>query len=180
MLNRFRARTAIFGLARTPIRLSAQNAQSPIRIQHVNLKEKKTPSFRRSAINVTGILITYYIWEYCAVVSIPEGLPDATPQEKEEMDKNPFFIPFLGTTRPLPLKPYKGTDPEWQEFIKFSKNAQLQNQIREDLANIVSNAVARYPFVKLQLQGDAKLKIRKHWLDIDYPRAPPRQFERSG
>lgn len=52
------------------------------------------------------------------------------PEEEDEEDEKPFFIPFPGTTKQLKPVPYKGSDPEWQEFIKFSKDQNLAKQVR--------------------------------------------------
>ena len=51
------------------------------------------------------------------------------PAEELEEDK-PLFIPFPGTTKELKPKPYRGSDPEWQEFVKFSKDRPLQEKVR--------------------------------------------------
>jgi len=55
-----------------------------------------------------------------------EGLPADELEEVEE----PIFIPFPGTVKELKRRPYRGSDPEWQEFVKFSKDRPLQNQVR--------------------------------------------------
>lgn len=50
---------------------------------------------------------------------------------KELMEANePLFIPFPGTTREVKPRPYRGSDPEWQEFVKFSKDPELGKRIR--------------------------------------------------
>jgi hypothetical protein len=54
-------------------------------------------------------------------------LPDAPEEDEEE---GSFFIPFPGTTKQLEPKPYRGSDPEWQEFIKFSKDQALAKRVR--------------------------------------------------
>jgi hypothetical protein len=58
-----------------------------------------------------------------------EALKDM-PEELTEEDPKPLFIPFPGTTKQLKPKPYRGTDPEWQEFIKFSKDQKLAQRVR--------------------------------------------------
>lgn len=58
-----------------------------------------------------------------------EALKDM-PEELTEEDHKPLFIPFPGTTKQLKPKPYRGTDPEWQEFIKFSKDQKLAQRVR--------------------------------------------------
>lgn len=41
-----------------------------------------------------------------------------------------LFIPFPGTTKQLPVTPYRGSDPEWQEFIKFSQDLTAGKKVR--------------------------------------------------
>jgi hypothetical protein len=55
--------------------------------------------------------------------------------EEEEGDENSIlFIPFPGTTKAVTPKPYKGSDPEWQEYIKISKDTELGKRIRSTRA----------------------------------------------
>lgn len=58
-----------------------------------------------------------------------EGLEDQMEKEEEEGD-DVIFIPLLGTTKEIPPKPYRGTDPEWQEFVTLSKDAKLMARIK--------------------------------------------------
>lgn len=178
MLRYLRARTGTFGLARTPIRLAALNSQSPIRIQHVKLRETRLPSFKRMTINALGIVAVFYVWERVFAGPLAKiELPQPTKEEEEDMSE-PLFIPVLGTTHLQPPRPYRGSDPEWQEFVKFSKDVPLQNHVRQDLAQLVTRAVASNPGVKLRAGED--MKVRRYWLDIDFPRGPPAEYMRSG
>lgn len=58
-----------------------------------------------------------------------EAMKDIPEEEEEEIHK-PMFIPFPGTTKQLKPKAYRGSDPEWQEFIKFSKDQKLAQKVR--------------------------------------------------
>jgi len=58
-----------------------------------------------------------------------EDLPDDGEEEGEE-EEGSLFIPFPGTTKQLEPKPYRGSDPEWQAFIKFSKDQELVKRVR--------------------------------------------------
>lgn len=49
---------------------------------------------------------------------------------EEELEEGGLFIPFPGTTKQLKPNPYRGSDPEWQEFIKFSKDQGLAKSVR--------------------------------------------------
>ncbi len=66
-----------------------------------------------------------------------KNLSEEEIREMESEEQKPFFIPFPGTTKQLPPKPYKGSDPEWQEFVKFSKDKDLAKQVRGN--NLVPN-----------------------------------------
>lgn len=52
------------------------------------------------------------------------------PAEEFEEEVKPLFIPFPGTTKQLKPVPYRGSDPEWQEFVKFSKDKKLAQKVR--------------------------------------------------
>jgi hypothetical protein len=58
-----------------------------------------------------------------------EALQDL-PAEAEEEAEEPIFIPFPGTVKELKRKPYRGSDPEWQEFVRFSKDKNAQTKVR--------------------------------------------------
>jgi len=57
-----------------------------------------------------------------------EGLEEGEGGEEE--GDGAMFIPFIGTTKEVPPKPYRGNDPEWQEFVAISQNALLVNRIK--------------------------------------------------
>lgn len=68
-----------------------------------------------------------------AYEDIEKDLDEATKKELDkaiEEDDGAWFIPFPGTTKMVKPTPYKGTDPEWQEFIKFSKDQELAKRVR--------------------------------------------------
>lgn len=50
----------------------------------------------------------------------------------EEMPEDAIFIP-LGLAHQLPQTFYKGTDPEWQSFIEFSKDKKRNLMVRSML-----------------------------------------------
>jgi hypothetical protein len=55
---------------------------------------------------------------------------DKSVQKEIEEDDRPLFVPFPGTTKQVTPRPYRGSDPEWQEYIKFSKNQALGKRVR--------------------------------------------------
>lgn len=89
---------------------------------------------RSIAISIVGIYVCYQV--YSRVVLDPleraavEALKNIPEEELDEEIHKPTFIPFPGTTKQLKPKPYRGSDPEWQEFIKFSKDQKLAQRVR--------------------------------------------------
>ncbi|KAF4834529.1 hypothetical protein CGCTS75_v003105 [Colletotrichum tropicale] len=98
----------------------------------------------------------------------------------EEMDEEtePWFIPFPFTTKQVSQPPYKGTDPEWRQYVRISKDKELQNHIRADLAHWVRSAVERHP--TLTARCGNVVNLRRYWLDIDFPYRPPPVYYSSG
>ena len=68
---------------------------------------------------------------YVAVVIDPlsRAVKEATTGVKVPKEE-PLFWAFPGTTRAVPQQPYRGTDPEWQAYIKLNGDGQLQQRIR--------------------------------------------------
>lgn len=59
----------------------------------------------------------------------PDELLEEEEDELDEEDLEPIFIP-LGWAKPTQRTFYKGSDPEWQEFVKFSKDQERHKRIR--------------------------------------------------
>lgn len=55
------------------------------------------------------------------------GIPDS--ETPEDLDDS-LFIPFPGTIKQIPQKPYRSSDPEWQEYIKFSRDPTRMKEVR--------------------------------------------------
>ncbi len=49
--------------------------------------------------------------------------------EDNQIDEDAIFVP-LGWAKRRPVQPYKGTDPEWQEFMKFAQDHQRGSATR--------------------------------------------------
>ncbi|KAI9744422.1 MAG: hypothetical protein M1818_001951 [Claussenomyces sp. TS43310] len=109
---------------------------------------------------------------------LENSLDERTKKELDEEEIEPLFIPFPGTTRQVKPRPYRGNDPEWQEFIKFSKDPTLGKRVRDELAEIAKRTCEKSPALTYRCGKD--IKVRRHWLDIDFPQSPPPEFERSG
>lgn len=68
---------------------------------------------------------------FTAVVFSPLDKLDLDEETVEEVDEQggSIFIPFPGTIKQVQPPPYSGSDPEWQEYVKFSKDPELGKRI---------------------------------------------------
>ncbi|KAF2482280.1 hypothetical protein BDY17DRAFT_298259 [Neohortaea acidophila] len=92
-------------------------------------------------------------------------------------DENSIFIP-LTWSKQMPRSYYRGTDPEWSEFIRVAKDPPRQKLIYKDLTTVILTGSAQHPPVARHLGADPK--IGKYWLDISFPDGPPLEYERQG
>lgn len=65
----------------------------------------------------------FLIWKLAVVL---DDVEDVEPEEGEDVS---LFIP-LSFPKVLPQEFYKSTDAEWQEFVKFSKDAKRKKSVR--------------------------------------------------
>ncbi|KAK7223593.1 hypothetical protein V2G26_011596 [Clonostachys chloroleuca] len=101
-------------------------------------------------------------------------------QEEDEEDPEPLlFLPFPFTTKKVKQPPYRGSDPEWAGFLKISKDQAMQKSIKGQLADIVRQALERHPSI-ISTMGGKNIRIKRSWLDILYPPAPPPKHYVSG
>ncbi|KAH9828752.1 hypothetical protein Tdes44962_MAKER09230 [Teratosphaeria destructans] len=103
---------------------------------------------------------------------------DEDEDEDDEMVmEGSAFIPMTWGKK-MPRTYYKGSDPEWQEFIKVAKNKERHKRIQDQLVDMVFTGAKQHPIVQRQLGKDPK--VGKYWLDISFPDGPPPEYERSG
>lgn len=136
---------------------------------------------RQVALTTVAFVIGWQI--YSQVVLAPLGHAagkalEEMPDEDHDEDSQPFFIPFPLTTQQLAPQPYRGNSPEWAEFVKFSKDQQAAKRVREDLAQFVLSQATRHPV--LAMKCGKEMKLRRFWLDVDFPQMAPPEFVRSG
>lgn len=123
-------------------------------------------------------------WQiFCIIVFDPlfdwadaewEALSDKEKEEAEanhDPDEPLVFLPFPFTTEEVKQPPYRGSDPEWQTFVKVSQDKKLLQEIKNGLANEIKRGVERNPAFNKLLGGE--VAVRKFWLDIIFPPAPP-------
>ncbi|CAK7262736.1 hypothetical protein SEPCBS119000_000135 [Sporothrix epigloea] len=161
-------------LSRRPLTsgLSATGASAastaPPFVQHVRIRSRRR--WRNTAI---GASVMYACWStYFSHVVVPP-LADHI-----EEDGTPIFVPFPFTFKVVESRPYKGTDPEWQTYIRIAKDRDLLMKIRNDMLDIVRAAAEANPI--LTHRCGKQMKVRKHWLDLDFPYRPPPKVTRNG
>ncbi|KAK5651636.1 hypothetical protein OQA88_11811 [Cercophora sp. LCS_1] len=115
-----------------------------------------------------------------AAEKILDDIPEATKgkvaaQREEEEDA---FFPFPLSTKLVHQPPYAGSDPEWQEFVRVAKDKQWQESIRNGLAQATLQSARTSR--NLVAKCGADMKIRRYWMDMDYPYHPPPEYVMSG
>ncbi|CAG8918039.1 unnamed protein product [Penicillium salamii] len=103
---------------------------------------------------------------------LPEG---AETTEKESIDKDALFIP-LAWSRLQKGELYATSDPEWQEFVRLSKDRKKLQALRDELANIVLTSAGDQ---MSQILGDP-LALTGFWLVHQFPTRAPPGYVRSG
>ncbi|KAK3720868.1 hypothetical protein LTR37_003531 [Vermiconidia calcicola] len=116
--------------------------------------------------------------------TVAASTQDTETGEEQEGDGPPFyaddsstFIPLTWSTK-LPRTYYRGSDPEWQEFVKIARDKSRHKKVQDELVQIVYTGCTQHPTISRQLGRDTK--VGKYWLDISFPDGPPQEYERSG
>ncbi|CAJ2500745.1 Uu.00g035980.m01.CDS01 [Anthostomella pinea] len=184
MLRLFRSRKNIVSLG-AKVNGPARGPQPQVvHIQHVKIRRKWFKPM--NLVIACGVYYGCYLI-YDRVVFGTLGkwahdqeaqLSEKERQELDDEDLEPLFIPFPGTTKMVEPLPYRGSDPEWQAYLKISKNQKLVQSIQKNLAELTRRVVESHPMLSKKFGKD--MKVRKFWLDIQYPYKPPPTFVRTG
>ena len=83
---------------------------------------------RKFALALTQGLCIYTCWHF-VIGKLDSVLDEVEDVEPEEGEDTSLFIP-LSFPKVLPQEFYKSTDAEWQEFVKFSKDAKRKKGVR--------------------------------------------------
>ncbi|KAM5467190.1 hypothetical protein MferCBS49748_004121 [Microsporum ferrugineum] len=170
-----------------------------IQIQRVRLRQLW---FRRALWTIAAYGIATFVWSEVALRPFDKVDYDALEEEfrreketkkaqkavkssgtdkeedgTEEDDDDPLFIP-LGLPRLVEGEFYSGLDPEWQTFIKISKDKKSLEALKGQLAIEVSEALARD--FRIVSRVGAPLKVRCSWLNHEFPYRAPPTYVRSG
>lgn len=98
--------------------------------------------------------------------------------DSQEVQEGDIFIPFTRSVE-LSRQYYKGSDPEWQEYINFSKDLDRQTQVCVHLQDVLVSKVSKQMGGAGNLLGNA-VKSGKRWLEFTYPDGPPPTHSRDG
>ncbi|KAJ5333280.1 hypothetical protein MYU51_014681 [Penicillium brevicompactum] len=94
---------------------------------------------------------------------------------KESVDEDALFIP-LAWSRLQKGELYATSDPEWQQFVKLSKDREKLQALRDELANIVLTSAGDQ---MSKILGDP-LALTGFWLVHQFPTRAPPGYVRSG
>ncbi|KAF2118124.1 hypothetical protein BDV96DRAFT_569283 [Lophiotrema nucula] len=98
--------------------------------------------------------------------------------EEEDEDDALVFLP-TGFSRAKPRSFYKGTDPEWQEFVRIAPDRKRIDQVRGELISLVRDLAARNPHYMMRI-GKIDPEKGAIWVEVKFPDGPPIEFERPG
>lgn len=97
-------------------------------------------------------------------------IPDETPE-------GAWFIP-LGRVQQREQTFYGASDPEWQEFVKLTKDKMRMERVRNELIDMVHTASMNDARVTRTL--GKKLTLSGKWIYLDVPLGPPKTYEQLG
>ncbi|KAM3419721.1 hypothetical protein BST61_g3054 [Cercospora zeina] len=170
-------------------RIAYKRNGEPVRFQAVRLRERGPAMRRLVTWGIYGACAYYYMgvvgkWLGIEVKGLDEMLDEEDDgEEEEEIEDDGYahpdslFIP-LTWSKKLPRTFYRGSDPEWQEFIKIAKDKNRHAKVQNELVQLIFREALQHPGVARQVGNDTK--IGKYWLDISFPDGPPQEYERSG
>ncbi|KAI1464357.1 uncharacterized protein F4812DRAFT_208643 [Daldinia caldariorum] len=176
MLRLLRSRPNILSLAS---RVNRSNpASQTIHVHRVNVRRKW---FKPMNFIFAGCIyyMCFQLYTSSLAATVSMRLQDEEEEEDDEDEElDPFFIPLPFTTKMVPSKPYRSTDPEWEAFIKVNKDREKVRAIQSSLANFVRTTAARNPVLIKKCGGD--MQLGRYWLDVQYPSRPPPTYVRRG
>jgi hypothetical protein len=98
--------------------------------------------------------------------------------EDEEWDDVIMFLP-TGLSRARPRTFYKGSDEEWQEFMRIAPDKERTKRIRMELVSMIRGMAAGNEQYKRRL-GNITTNKGNVWIEIKFPDGPPIEYERPG
>ncbi|KAI2469555.1 hypothetical protein F4781DRAFT_431261 [Annulohypoxylon bovei var. microspora] len=183
MLRLFRSRRNPFTLG-TRVHGSSGPYPQIMQVQRVKIRRKW---FKPKNFIFAGCVyyICYQAYKTSIFSTLGAWLEDQekhlTKKERDEMEEGmlePMFFPIPFTTRAVASPPYKGSDPEWQTFIRVNKDQDLLRGMQDGLAELVRKTATRSPILVQKCGKD--MTLGRYWLQIIYPSRPPPTFVQLG
>ncbi|KAF2468069.1 uncharacterized protein BDR25DRAFT_326858 [Lindgomyces ingoldianus] len=104
---------------------------------------------------------------------------DEEDDEDEDDDAQPLIFFPTGFTRAKPRTYYRGSDPEWQEFIRMAQDRSRMQRIQLELVGIIRDLGSKRRDYIHRL-GRIDTQAGTWWIEIKFPDGPPIEFERPG
>ncbi|TQV96290.1 hypothetical protein V2A60_003289 [Cordyceps javanica] len=93
-------------------------------------------------------------------------------EEAEDGPDSILFLPMPFGTIEVKQPPYRSSDPEWQEFVVFSRNKQAREDIKHKLADLICKAIQKSDQY-VRILGGKDIRVSQFWLDTIFPARPP-------
>ncbi|KAJ5783670.1 uncharacterized protein N7518_009347 [Penicillium psychrosexuale] len=182
------ARSSLFGPTH-----AHSNFLNPQNVRHVRFRRPRIRSFISKCL-LYGT--AFYLWSTFVLIRFVDDTEDAdlppmanpektSPRQtsvgsgeitgKEVENEGALFIP-LAWSRLQQGELYTTSDPEWQEFVKFSKDRKKLQKLRDELATIVLDNAGRH---MSPILGEP-LSLTGFWLVHQFPDRAPPGYVRSG
>ncbi|KAI9044641.1 uncharacterized protein KD926_000552 [Aspergillus affinis] len=184
----------VFPTGRVVSRLSPPSPErSPFKIRHVQLQRPWVRTFVKK-----GFLfgVAFYLWSSLVLLQFDEDddetqetLVERTSRDEEardtksnvdtqgSVDSDEIFVP-LGWPQIHEGELYSASDPEWQEFVKISRDRAKLQSLRDELASIALTSANRSHLLSRILGGP--LTVTRLWLVHWFPSRAPPTYSRSG
>lgn len=151
-----------------------------VRVERVRIKSRRRYKYLGAFVKM---FLVFQIFDKCIAGPLVKFLKDdleALEEEKKQQEDEEvgMFIPFPLSLKQHDPEPYSGKDPEWQEFVRMSKDKALLVKIRKDTVDLVHQSVKKNPVLQMRLGKD--IKVRRYWMDLDFPYRAPPTYSRSG
>ncbi|KAI9695644.1 MAG: hypothetical protein M1820_008491 [Bogoriella megaspora] len=158
-------------------------------VQRVRFKKPSIFNWKRLATFglYSGCVTAYLYFVFPEVEIEEEEIPEGEEEEDGEggedgeddyeSDEDSLFIP-LGFAKKKERTYYKGSDPEWQEFLKLARDKTRHQRVQNDLVDLVMRHLRAH--VPLSSHFGGTPKSGRVWLDMNFPNGPPPEYERTG
>ena len=195
---------AFSSASRRPFRLPSSRNRfadgSTFTIQRVRFQRQPIFTRKRLASALLYAVPAYVVWHYFFPVVAELDIDDQAqrisgsggvdvqrntrPDEEEddddeyEGDEDAFFIPF-SWPKELPRTYYRGSDPEWQEYVKFSRDEEKHKDVQRQLISKIRTEIGERLSWERYL-GQIDMRKGKSWVEFQFPDGPPLEYEVSG